>query len=92
MSYHILHQFDEQWIADLTREDGSQQLDVRSATADAERQMGRSKSLSARDVNRWVVAIAMLIAAFAMLFALDANQRADNLQQRLDTIEAKIKT
>jgi hypothetical protein len=90
MSYHILHQFDEQWIAELTRDDEkSKELSSR-VIADAELKTGRSANLSAREINRWIVAIAILIAAFAMLFALDANQRADTLQQRLDTMEKQV--
>lgn len=92
MSYHILHQFDEQWIADLTRDDEkSAQLSL-MASADDERQTARRNNLAAREINRWIVAVAILIAALALLFALDANHRAETLQQRLETIESKIKS
>lgn len=90
MSYHILHQFDEQWLAELRQgdENGKSFLKFSEGESKAER---RGK-IETRESHRWaVVAAAILMATFALLFALDASRRAETLQQRLDTLEASIK-
>jgi len=90
MSYHILHQFDEQWLAELRQgdENGKSFLKFSEGENKAERR-GR---IETRESHRWaVVAAAILLATFALLFALDASRRAETLQQRLDIIEASIK-
>jgi hypothetical protein len=90
MSYHILHQFDEQWLADLKQEGNGERSLLNSS--DGEQQAGRRSKIAARESHRWaVVAASILMATFALLFALDANHRAETLQQRLDNIEASIK-
>ena len=92
MSYHILHQFDEQWLADLKQEGKGNSGRSLLNSSDAEQQAGRRSKIAARESHRWaVVAASILMATFALLFALDANHRAETLQQRLDNIEASIK-
>jgi hypothetical protein len=92
MSYHILHQFDEQWLADLKQESKGNSERSLLNSSDAEQQAGRRSKIAARESHRWaVVAASILMATFALLFALDANHRAETLQQRLDNIEASIK-
>jgi hypothetical protein len=92
MSYHILHQFDEQWLADLTQDVERNKGRSFMASADGEHRTVRRTHLSVRENHRWaVIAVAILIATFALLFALDANHRAETLQQRLDAIETTLK-
>jgi hypothetical protein len=92
MSYHILHQFDEQWLADLQQDDKGDSGRSLLNSSDGEQKTGRRSKIAARESNRWaVVAASILMATFALLFALDANHRAETLQQRLDTLESSIK-
>jgi len=92
MSYHILHQFDEQWLADLKQDDEGKSGRSLLNSSSGEQQAGRRSKIAVRESHRWaVVAASILMATFALLFALDANHRAETLQQRLDTIEASIK-
>ena len=93
MSYHILHQFDEQWLVDL-QHDAS--VNKRMGFTDASSHDGQHPThrakLVARESQRWaVVALSILIATFALLFAVEASHRADALQQRLDTLETTAK-
>lgn len=92
MSYHILHQFDEQWLAEL-KQDTS--VSKRKRFADSfidERQPARRTQRITREGQRWAVfALAILVATFALLFALDANRRTEALQQRLNALETTTK-
>ena len=93
MSYHILHQFDEQWLADLMKQDatGSKRKGFLDSFDDDRNYVQRAK-LAAHESRRWViVAAAILLATFALLFSLDAHRRAESLQQRLDTLETTVK-
>lgn len=92
MSYHILHQFDEQWLEDLKQDDKGNSGRSSLNSSDGEQQVVRRSKSAARESQRWAVVVAsILMATFALLFALDANHRAETLQQRLDTIESSIK-
>jgi hypothetical protein len=92
MSYHILHQFDEQWLADLKQDDKENSGRILLDSSGGEQQAGRRAKIVARESHRWaVVAASILMATFALLFALDANHRAETLQQRLDAVEASMK-
>lgn len=93
MSYHILHQFDEQWLADLKQEaDEKNQGGSFLVSNDEVSESKRRARLASRESHHWaIIAAAVLMATFALLFALDASHRAETLQQRLDTIEAKMK-
>lgn len=92
MSYHILHQFDEQWLAELKQGDEGNDGKSLLKFSDGEHQTERRGKIETRESHRWaIVAAAILMATFALLFALDASRRAEALQQRLDTIEASIK-
>jgi hypothetical protein len=89
MSYHILHQFDEQWLADLSQGDESKK--GASGPAGTEVESRRRLKLNMRDGHRWaLIAAAVLMATFALLFAIDATQRAEALQQRLDAVERQM--
>jgi hypothetical protein len=94
MSYHILHQFDEQWLADLkqeTADNKSKGKGLLSSLA-TEHPTVRRTRLAARESKRWaVVALALLLATFALLFSIDATRRAESLQQRLDVLETTVK-
>ncbi|HYJ45640.1 MAG TPA: hypothetical protein VEV81_03430 [Pyrinomonadaceae bacterium] len=93
MSYHILHQFDEQWLADL-QEGASGKDEGKSflVSGGDDRETKRRARLVSRESHHWaIIAAAILMATFALLFALDASHRAETLQQRLDTIEATMK-
>jgi hypothetical protein len=91
MSYHILHQFDEQWLAELKQEAaGSKRTGFLNSFDDDHQDVRRAKS--AHESRRWVVvAAALLLATFALLFSLDASRRAESLQQRLDAQETTAK-
>jgi len=89
MSYHILHQFDEQWLADLQRESADRREGkglMGSFGSDCPR-VSRAK-LAARESKRWaLIAAAIMLATFSLLLSVDANRRAESLQQRLDALE-----
>lgn len=90
MSYHILHQFDEQWLADLQQESADNKRKGRSlldSFGEDRRHMRRAKRAT-RESNRWaLIAAAIMLATFSLLFSIDANRRAESLQQRLDALE-----
>ncbi|MDT4968462.1 MAG: hypothetical protein QOJ64_3199 [Acidobacteriota bacterium] len=87
MSYHILHQFDEQWLADLKQ---PAEGDPYTGQSGIETAPKRRLKLT-RDGQRWaIITAAVLLAAFALMFALDATQRAESLQQRLDAVERQV--
>jgi hypothetical protein len=91
MSYHILHQFDEQWLAELRQDTGGGRGSF-LAGSDDESPCPTRPRLSARERKRWaVVAASVLLAAFALLFSIDASRRAEILQQRLDTLETAVR-
>ena len=86
MRYHILHQFDEQWLAELNQDaDKNKGKGFLPDSFDS----GRSP---ARESKQWaVVAASILLATFALIFSLDASRRAESLQQRLDASERSAK-
>jgi hypothetical protein len=89
MSYHILHQFDEQWLADL-KQDTDQKNGLLDSLTDGHRRVHRAR-IAARESKRWAfVAASILLAAFALLYSIDASRRAEALQQRLDRLETKV--
>jgi hypothetical protein len=92
MSYHILHQFDEQWLADLTQEaDGKRRKNLLDSLDDKPQPM-RHTRLSTRDFKRRaIVAVGVLMAAFALLFSVEASRRAESLQQRVDALEQTVR-
>jgi hypothetical protein len=92
MSYHILHQFDEQWLADLNQDLVVKQRKGFLDSYDDETQHIQRTRLAARESNRWaVVTASILLAAFALLYSIDAGRRADALQHRLDALETTLK-
>jgi hypothetical protein len=91
LSYHILHQFDEQWLADLKQDGSGRKGSHFSNSSNGEYRQVRSGRFIDRESNRWiVVAAAILMATFALLFAIDASHRAEVLQQRLDAVERTV--
>ncbi|HKC63178.1 MAG TPA: hypothetical protein VKB86_06045 [Pyrinomonadaceae bacterium] len=91
MSYHILHQFDEQWLADLRAHDGKDKGKSFISSFDDRRERKRRARFGSREGHYWgVIAAAILMATFALLFALDASHRAEILQQRLDAVERTV--
>jgi hypothetical protein len=92
MSYHILHQFDEQWLADLKQEAGGRERGGLLGSLGEDHPRVRRARLAARESKRWAIVVAsILLATFALLFSIDASRRADALQQRLDTLETAVK-
>jgi hypothetical protein len=92
MSYHILHQFDEQWLIDLKQSDEGRDGRKLLSSSEGESVAGRRAKITARESHRWaVIAAAILMATCALFFAFDASRRAETLQQRLDTLESSIK-
>jgi hypothetical protein len=88
MSYHILHQFDEQWLADLKQEtDVEKRARLLDSLDDGHPSVRRAR-LGARESKRWAIVTAgILLATFALFFSIDASRRADSLQQRVDALE-----
>lgn len=87
MSYHILHQFDEQWFAE-----NGQHKDSRSGRLFGAVDSGQPAQHKACQRRQWlVVAAALLVAACALYFALDARRHAESMQQRLSEMETKLK-
>jgi hypothetical protein len=92
MSYHILHQFDEQWLADLTPDAHVVKRKGFLDSTDDEPLREHRARLAARESKRWaIVAAAILLASFALLYSIDASRRAEALQQRLDALETTMK-
>jgi hypothetical protein len=92
MSYHILHQFDEQWLADLKQDStGDKRAGLRDSF-DSDSPSTHRARISAHESKRWaVVAAGILLATFALLFSIDASRRAEALQQRLDALETTVR-
>jgi hypothetical protein len=89
MSYHILHQFDEQWFADSTHHDRLPSNGFFQGRAD--RRDGRQKSNSKSYQRPWVIVTAsLIIAACALYFAMDARRQTVALQQRLSDVESRL--
>ncbi|MBV9957336.1 MAG: hypothetical protein JO360_02910 [Acidobacteria bacterium] len=90
MSYHILHQFDEQWFAD----NGSSQSPAPSRlfgslSDGSDRREAERRSASTRC---WLFILAsLLVASCALYYALDARRHADDLQRRLSEMETRLK-
>lgn len=90
MSYHILHQFDEQWFADNVREDDAPSRSLFGAIKETHGQQRAERN--PQQTRCWLIVIAsLLVAASALYFALDARRQANDLQQRLSTLETKLK-
>ena len=93
MSYHILHQFDEQWLADLKQETpgNARRMLLDSCDDDHSPRVLRAK-LASHESRRWaVVVVAILLATFALFLSIAATRRAESLQQRLDALEKTAK-
>jgi hypothetical protein len=88
MSYHILHQFDEQWFAD-----NGQHHDKERRQFLADRDLAKADSSKLVQCRPWTIVIASLvIAAMALYFALDARRNASELERRLAEIENTVKS
>jgi hypothetical protein len=92
MSYHILQQFDEQWLAELREEaPGGERRSLLDSFADDSPHAMRAR-LASRESKRWAIVVAsILLATFALLFSIDAARRAEALQQRLDALEKTVR-
>ena len=93
MSYHILHQFDEQWLAELNQDaDKNRGKGLLPDSFGEGHSPARRAGVVARESKQWaVVAASILLATFALIFSLDASSRAESLQQRLDASERSAK-
>jgi len=92
MSYHILQQFDEQWLAELREEvPGDKRRGLLESFEDDSPHALRAR-LASRESRRWAIVVAsILLATFALLFSIEATRRAEFLQQRLDALEKTAK-
>jgi hypothetical protein len=92
MSYHILQQFDEQWLAELRETPlGDQRRGFIDSFEDHSPQAMRAR-LASRESRRWAIVVAsILLATFALFFSIEATRRAESLQQRLDALEKTAK-
>jgi hypothetical protein len=92
MSYHILQQFDEQWLAELREETpGDKRRSLLDSFEDDSPHAMRAR-LASRESKRWAIVVAsILLATFALLFSIDATRRAESLQQRLDVLEKTVR-
>ncbi|HEY0544833.1 MAG TPA: hypothetical protein VGC91_05480 [Pyrinomonadaceae bacterium] len=90
MSYHILHQFDEQWFADNAQDDREASHRFFGAMKEAHGQPRAERSQS--QTRYWLIVIAsLMVAACALYFALDARRQTNQLQQRLSELETTLK-
>lgn len=90
MSYHILHQFDEQWFGNSGQQ-GPTPGDGLSPTRPGLKQL-RERARTNPLQHPWVVvAASLIIAACALIFALDARRQAADIQQRLADVESRLK-
>lgn len=87
MSYHILHQFDEQLLADIVRGESEHENGAAHHTLLDQQRDSVSELLFWRRSVWFIVAASLVMAAFALSLALDARHRADDLQQRLEQVK-----
>lgn len=91
MSYHILQQFDEQWLAELREETPSDKRRSLMDSFEDNSPHAMRARLASRDSKRWAIVVAsILLATFALFFSIDATRRAESLQQRLDALEKTV--
>lgn len=92
MSYHILQQFDEQWLAELKQETPGGERRGLLDSFDKESPRALRARLASRESRRWTIVVAaIMLSTFALLFSIDASRRAESLQQRLDALEKTAK-
>jgi len=92
MSYHILQQFDEQLLADLTQETPSGKRRSLLDSFEDDSPHALRARLASHESRRWAIVVAaILLATFALFFSIDASRRAESLQQRLDSLEKTAK-
>ena len=92
MSYHILQQFDEQWLAELREETPSDKRRSLSDSFEDDSPHAMRARLASRESKRWAIVVAaILLATFALFFSIDASRRAESLQHRLDALEKTAK-
>lgn len=93
MSNHILHQFDEAWLAEITQVDEARQAEqvCNSLNDRSRRRIGDSflSSLSVRELV--VLTAAFLVAVAAFYYSVQANRRADELQRRITIVESELR-
>lgn len=94
MSYHILHQFDEQWFADGRQDASSRPDDFSDAffRAGGDQRHDRQESRIKFGQRPWlIVTVSLIIAACALYFAMDTRRQTIDLQQRLTDLETRLK-
>jgi hypothetical protein len=90
MSYHILHQFDEQWFGDSEQNEKNGTRGFFGSKSDDQRDVSSSHAKSSG--RPWTITIlSLVIAACALYFAMDARQQAERLQQRISEMETRLK-
>jgi cell division protein FtsL len=92
MSYHILHQFDEAWLDEITQPD----LSVQASQLREALNMRRKRRMQDRLVDRLrlreliVIAATIVVALASLLYSVHTGRKAAELQQRLQAIESRI--
>jgi hypothetical protein len=92
MSYHILHQFDEAWLDEITQTDLSTQASQLCEALN----MRRKRRMQDRLVDRLrlreliVIAAAIVVALASLFYSVHTSRKATELQQRLQFIESRI--
>jgi uncharacterized membrane protein YdfJ with MMPL/SSD domain len=90
MSYHILHQFDEQWFGDKAQARvAASSRHLRSSSREPN-DWPRARKLAVQ--RPWVITIlSLIIAAGALYLATDARRQNEEQQQRISQLEARLK-
>jgi len=92
MSYHILHQFDETWLDEITQPD----LNVQESQLCEALNMRRKRRMQNRLVDRLrlreliVIAATIVVALSSLLYSVHTSRKVAELQQRLQFIESRI--
>lgn len=90
MTYHILHQFDEQWFGENSQTRGSQSND--SLYASGEEPYGSTRLGNKAGQRPLVITVlSIIVALWALYFAIDARKQTTDLQQRISELETRVK-
>ncbi len=89
MSYHILHQFDEQWFGDNQQDEESPADDIFQAR-DGRNHHGQTSRAKSSQRPWLIIILSLIVAASALYFAMEARRETTDLQQRISDLEMKL--